>query len=163
MHSLDLVLVPGDFSIRKLESDAAIPSWASASPFFSITRTSEELSIVCRQESVPADVDCESGWRCLRVAGKMPFDVVGVLAALTSPLAEAGIPLFAMSTYDTDYLFVKEVDLGKAIACLRHAGHAIRQEKTEMVEFLLEARADIDAGRTVPAGQFFMDLKKHKS
>lgn len=125
MHSLDLSLVPGTFAICKLKSDEPIPLWATAGSFFSITRTSDELSIVCRQGSSPTDIKCESGWRCLRVIGTIPFTISGVLASLTSPLAEADIPIFAASTYDTDYLLVKAGDLGRAIESLRRAGHTI--------------------------------------
>jgi hypothetical protein len=124
MHSLDLAEVPGLFAICKLKSHEPIPPWATASPFFSITRTLDELSIVCRRESVPATVQCEIDWRCLRVIGAIPFTVPGVLAALTRPLADAGIPIFAVSTYDTDYLFLKEGNFGTAIEVLQNAGHS---------------------------------------
>jgi hypothetical protein len=110
-----------------LGSDAAIPTWATKGEFFSITRTPEELSIVCDQEAVPSDIRCERDWRCLRVAGSMPFALVGVVAALTAPLAEAGIGVFVMSTFDTDYLLVKQQDWENALDVLRRVGYAIHQ------------------------------------
>jgi hypothetical protein len=99
-----LLLLAGTFAVCKLEPTAPIPPWTSADELFSITRTGDELSIVCRQDAVPEGILCERGWRCWRVTGTIPFSVVGVLASLTAPLAEAGICMFAISTFDTDYL-----------------------------------------------------------
>src|SRR5262249_47206602 len=96
-HRLNLIVVDGAFAVCRLGDDAPLPPWATAGPFFSITRTADELSVVCRQEDVPEGVVCERGWRCLRVAGAMPFSVVGVLASLAAPLAEAGVSVFAVS------------------------------------------------------------------
>ena len=90
-----------------------------------IVRTAEELSIVCAEQAVPAGVTCQRGWRGLKVAGPLDFALTGVLASLAGPLAEAGVSIFAISTYDTDYLFVREEQLGTAIDALRRAGFAI--------------------------------------
>lgn len=98
---------------------------ATAGSFFSITRTADELSVVCRQDAVPEGVVCQRGWRCLRVAGTIPLSVVGVLASLAAPLAEAGISAFAVSTFDTDYLLVKDKDLKAALESLRAAGQLV--------------------------------------
>jgi hypothetical protein len=94
-----------------------------AGDFFSVTRTADELSIVCLQESVPDYVRSEKGWRCLRIAGSIPFSVAGVVATLTAPLAEAGVSVFVVSTFDTDYLLTKEKDWAKALDILRKQGH----------------------------------------
>src|SRR6516225_12245128 len=99
---MTLLLVDNTFAICRLGGDSTLPPWATASPFFSITRTADELSVVCRQEAVPEGINCERGWRCLRVAGTIPFSVVGVLASLTAPLAGAGISVCAVSTFDTN-------------------------------------------------------------
>jgi aminoglycoside 6'-N-acetyltransferase I len=120
---LQLILMPGRFTVCRLGARASIPSWATEDDFFSITRTADELSIVCREGVVPDGVQCEQGWRCLRMAGPIPFSAVGVLASLTVPLAEAHIGVFTLSTFDTDYLLVKEEDLAAAIAALRQRGH----------------------------------------
>lgn len=120
---LHLLGVAGTFAVCKLPVDAAIPPWATAGNLFSIARTADELSVVCPEEWVPEGVVCERGWRCLRVDGSMPFTLVGVLASLTKPVAEAGIGVFAFSTFDTDYLLVKRDDFPRAIAALRAAGH----------------------------------------
>ncbi len=123
---LTLLLLDGTFAICRLVADAPIPPWAAASHFFSITRTSEELSVVCRQDAVPDGVVCERGWRCFRLVGTMAFSVVGVLASLTAPLAEASISVFAVSTFDTDYLLVKDEDLTAAVQALRGQGHNVQ-------------------------------------
>jgi len=128
MAHLPLLLLDGTFAICKLDAKAIIPAWGTPADFFSITRTADELSIVCRQDAVPEGVLCERGWRCLRVAGTIPFSVVGVLASLTAPLAKARISVFAISTFDTDYLLVKAEDLERAAAILRQHGHPVHDE-----------------------------------
>lgn len=122
---LNLTVVDGTFAVCRLGADAPIPPWATAGSFFSITRTADELSIVCRQDTVPEGVVGERGWCCLRVVGSIPFSVVGVLASLATPLAEAGISAFAVSSFDTDYLLVKAADFEKAVTALTQAGHSI--------------------------------------
>jgi hypothetical protein len=122
-----LIVLPHNFAVCKLCPDAAIPPWATEGEFFSITRTADELSVVCSQDSVPDGIHCERDWRCLRVAGAMPFSIIGVVAALTTALAEAGISVFVVSTFDTDYLLVKQKDWAKSLDVLRRAGYAIQQ------------------------------------
>ena len=122
---LTLLGVAGRFAVCKLSPGSAIPAWATAGDVFSVTRTGEELSVVCRQEIVPSGTHAEVGWRCLRVAGAMPFTLVGVLASLTRPVAAAGVGVFAVSTFDTDYLFFKEAEFQTAVAALRGAGHSV--------------------------------------
>jgi hypothetical protein len=124
-HQLTLLLPPDLFAVCRQAPNAPVPSWADATAFVSITRTTEELSIVCRQDAVPEEVKCERGWRCLRVVGTMDFAVIGVLASLVTPLAEAAINVFAISTFDTDYLLVKASDLERAVVALRTAGHKV--------------------------------------
>jgi hypothetical protein len=125
---LNLLGVAGSFAVCKLPAGSPLPPWATAADLFSVTRTPDELSVVCGQEAVPQGVVCERGWRCLRVAGSMPFTLVGVLASLTAPVAKAGVGVFAFSTFDTDYLLVKEADLPRAVAALRAAGHLVDAE-----------------------------------
>jgi hypothetical protein len=123
---LTLLVLPDVLAVARLPADAALPAWAMGGALCSLTRTAEELSIVCPASAVPAEVRCERGWRCLRVAGTMPFSLVGVLAALVGPLAKAGISVFALSTFDTDYLLVQEPDLARACQALQRAGHEVR-------------------------------------
>lgn len=124
-HTLTLTTLPGEFCVCKLPADAAIPAWATQGAFFTITRTKQELSIVCSQSGPPAGVPCEGGWRCLQVAGPLDFALVGVVASLATPLADAGVSVFIVSTFDTDYLLVKGKDLDRALAALRQAGHTV--------------------------------------
>lgn len=133
-HRLRLVVRPGRFAVVRLSARAALPRWAFSAPFHSITRTATELSIVCRQRRVPARVRREDGFRCLEVRGPFDFDAVGVLASLAMPLARARIPILAMSTFDTDFLFVREADLAGTIRALEKAGHAVARGRSASVE-----------------------------
>jgi hypothetical protein len=126
VHSLRVLALPGTFAICRLERSEPIPPWAITGNFFAICRTADELSIVCRQEMVPNAVSAERGWRGLRVAGTLDFAAVGILAALAVPLAQADVSLFAVSTFDTDYLFVRDHDFQKALEALRHCGHTVQ-------------------------------------
>ncbi|MBI5033843.1 MAG: ACT domain-containing protein [Chloroflexi bacterium] len=123
--SLSLSILPDTFAVCRLAPDAPIPSWVTNGDFVSITRTDDELSIVCRQSDVPNGIHCERDWRCLQVDGLLDFALTGILASLATPLAQAGISIFAISTFDTDYLLVKENNLEKAIAVLQNVGHRI--------------------------------------
>ena len=125
---LPLTVVQGRFAVCRLDAQAAVPDWAFSGDFFSVTRTIDELSIVCSEAGVPEGVLCERGWACLKVEGPLDFSLTGVLASLTQPLAEAGISLFVLSTYNTDYLLVKARDLDRAVAVLAEAGHTVRSE-----------------------------------
>jgi hypothetical protein len=111
----------------RLSADATLPPWATQGAFFSVTRTSDELSIACPARQVPPSVAAETGWRALKVAGPFALSEVGVLAALAAPLAKAGVSLFVISTFDTDYLLVTEKQLHAAIAALNDAGHRIQE------------------------------------
>jgi hypothetical protein len=122
---LTLTALPGTFAICRLPPDAPLPGWATGGAWYSITRTADEVSIVCEPERVPAGVQMERGWRALQVAGPLDFALTGVLAALAGPLAEAGISLFAVSTYDTDYVLVKTDRWEAALGVLRAAGHTL--------------------------------------
>jgi hypothetical protein len=125
---MNLVPLPDVFAVCRLERDAAVPDWAATGEFISITRTVDELSVVCSQDAVPEGVRCERDWRCFRVAGSIPFSTVGVLASLTAPLVEARISVFAVSTFDTDYLLVKERNWEAALSTLRRQGHRFEPE-----------------------------------
>ncbi len=124
--NLTLSLLHATFAICRLDGDADIPEWALTGSFFSITRTQDELSIVCDQSNVPEGIPCDKGWRCLRVEGPLDLSLTGILSSLAAPLAHAGISIFAMSTYETDYVMVKEKDLDRAILVLSQEGHQVR-------------------------------------
>lgn len=124
---LTLTLLPDNMAVARLAATAPLPDWALSNAFFAITRTPDELSILCPNDSIPADALAERGWRCLQVAGPLDFGLVGVLAALVGPLRDAGVSVFALSTYDTDYVLVKEAQLQRTLAALRAAGHTIKK------------------------------------
>ena len=124
MTPLRLAVLDGEYSVWRLEADAPVPE-VTAGGLLSVTRTDDELSIVSPSAETPNGVNVESGWRCLQVEGPLPFELTGVLAALSAPLAEAGVPIFVVSTYDTDFLLVKAVDLDRACEVLRDEGHAV--------------------------------------
>lgn len=127
---LELSLLPERFAISRLAPSAAIPQWALRGTFFSITRTGDELSVVCELSNVPAGVHSQPGWRLFKVHGPFALTETGVLAALASPLAEAKISLLAISTFDTDYLLAASETLSAAIAALERAGHKIHRSQT---------------------------------
>jgi hypothetical protein len=124
-HHLTLELLLRQFSVCRLAADAAIPQWGTRGVLSSVTRTADEVSIVCDSKNVPGEVMSENGFRCFKLAGPFPFAMTGVLASVLEPLAKAKISIFAVSTYDTDYVMVKEKSLAKAIKALRAAGHQV--------------------------------------
>lgn len=124
---LKISVLPEVLMVCRLGRDAEVPDWAWAGDFVSITKTPEELSIVCRQVDVPKNVRCEKDWRCLKVNGPLDFTCVGILASLSVPLSKAGVSIFAVSTYDTDYLLVKEKDLERTILVLNQEGHIVER------------------------------------
>ena len=122
--AISLRLLQGSLAICRLAPDAAVPDSLETAELLSVTRTPDELSIVCRETpDLPGRV--ERGWRCLAVDGTLEFDQVGILASLAQPLAQAGISIFVVSTYDTDYLLVKQGRLESALEALRTAGHRL--------------------------------------
>jgi hypothetical protein len=120
---LHLRLLAGTFAVCRVPADAGLPGVTG--DFVSVTRTPDELSIVCAEKHVPAGALAERGWRCLQVEGRLDLLLTGILAGLTAPLAGAGIPVFAVSTYDTDYLLVRGDALETAVATLERAGYRI--------------------------------------
>lgn len=116
---LVLSVMPDTLAVVRLDPSSEIPNWGTSGPgFFSITKTQDELSIVCAEGNVPLGAKVEKGWSCLKVEGPLDFGMTGVLNSLTKPLAEAKISIFAISTYDTDYLMVKKENLQKAVQVL---------------------------------------------
>ena len=116
----ELQVLPGRFAICHLPPDAPLPE-----RFWSLTRTDEELSVICTEDAVPHGASAQHGWRALEVAGPLDFTLTGVAAALTTPLARARISVLPVATYDTDYFFVREQTLDRAVAALEAAGHTV--------------------------------------
>lgn len=119
---LNLTVLDEEFCIAKLPSGNAIPAWATVGQFFSITHSVDELSIVCPQKSIPNTLIAEMNWRCLRVEGPLDFGMVGILSGLSKALADAGVSIFAISTYSTDYILVKSDAFLKALLALEAIG-----------------------------------------
>ncbi|MCI5072294.1 ACT domain-containing protein [bacterium] len=113
------------FAIARLNPSDPIPEWAHHSEFFSINKTQDELSIVCSQNNVPKDIQHEKDWRALKVEGPLDFSLTGILYSLTKPLAEQKISLFAISTFDTDYILVKSNDFTQACKALSETGFTV--------------------------------------
>jgi uncharacterized protein len=118
-------LLPGRHAIVRLAADAPVPEWATKGDFTSVTRTADELSIVCPAENLPASVNSPQRWICLKLDGPFPFSQTGVLLSFIEPLSDNGVPIFAISTYDTDYVLVQEEYAGVTLQALDNAGHEL--------------------------------------
>lgn len=124
---MNLSLLPEQLTVCQLAPDASIPAWtAGSASFLSITRTPEELSIVCPASLVPDSVKQVSGWRAFKVEGPLDFSLTGVLSSLAGPLAQAGLSIFTLATYNTDYVLVKADQVGAATKALQAAGHVVK-------------------------------------
>ena len=123
--SMNLKILEKDFAVCRLGPEESIPNWALPSSFLSVSRTSTELSIVCEENLVPIGVKSEQGWRMLGVEGILDFSLTGILASILNPLAGVKISIFAVSTFDTDYVLVKKNDLDQACESLRSKGFKI--------------------------------------
>lgn len=126
MKNLSLVVLPERLAVCRLSPDEPIPERLTCARFWSVTCTDEELSVVLPEKMVSAGWEAEIGWRCLKVLGPLDFSLTGILASLAVPLAEASVSIFAMSTYNTDYILVREGDLEKAKQVLLAIGHIVR-------------------------------------
>ena len=113
------------YAIVRLDPGATVPEWVTGSPFWSVTRSESELSIVCAQDDIPNDASAERGWCALELVGPLDFTLTGVVASLVSPLADAEVPIFVLSTFETDYLLVREKDYARAVDALEGAGHEV--------------------------------------
>lgn len=123
---LTLSVLPDRYAICRLDPRDAAPAWAGTEGFVSITRTANELSIVCPEQNVPAGTKCVVGWRVLRCEGPLDFSLTGIVVSIAEPLADAGVAIFPIATHDTDYLLVKDPQLDIAVHALTAYGHAVR-------------------------------------
>ena len=123
---LTLSVMANAFAVCRMAPNAGIPPWIPTKGFVSITRTVNELSIVCLSDAVPETIRAERGFRVLKVEGPLDFCLTGILLSVLGPLTDAEIPIFAVSTYDTDYVLVKEVDLKPALSVLSALGHIFK-------------------------------------
>lgn len=124
-----LKLLKETYGVCRLSTNEEIPSWALKGDFFSVTKTEDELSIVCLQDNIQDEVRCEKDWRVLKVEGPLDFSLVGILANISKVMADVKVSIFAISTYDTDYILLKDKDLNVAIKALKNNGYIVRINK----------------------------------
>ncbi len=135
-HKLKFRWLAGPYAIVRLAPDAPVPDWATKGEFISITRTADELSIVCPAANVPPDVHSPHRWICLKLEGPFPFSLTGVLLSFIEPLSSKDIPIFANSTFRTDYVLIPEEYAGAAIQTLDEAGHELWPRDESWCKFL---------------------------
>jgi hypothetical protein len=122
---MQLRVLPDGYAVVRLDPGSELPAWVDRGPFRSVTRTDTEVSVVCRDRDVPDGESAERGWRVLEVKGPLDFSLTGVVASLVVPLAAAEIPIFVVSTFETDYVLIRSSDLDAASSALTGAGHAV--------------------------------------
>lgn len=122
---LTMKLLKESLAVCRLEKDDKIPTFAIEGDFFSITKTEDELSLVCSSKNIPDNIKCEKDWRALKVEGPLDFSLIGILSSISSILAKNKVSIFAISTYDTDYILVKDKDLDNAIIALEKENYNI--------------------------------------
>ena len=122
---MQLRTLPDTYAIVRLHPGAELPDWVDKGPFRSVTRTDNEVSVVCRDRDVPGGESAERGWRVVEVLGPLDFSLTGVVASIVDPLAKVEIPLFVISTFETDYVLVRDDDLDDSIEALELAGHEV--------------------------------------
>ncbi|WJR69534.1 ACT domain-containing protein [Neorhizobium sp. CSC1952] len=123
--SITLKQLAGRHAIARQPPDSPIPDWADGAGFLSISRTEDELSVVCREERVPVDVRQDRGWTCFKFQGPFAFSETGIALAVIRPLSEKGVGIFLVSTFDTDYLLIKTADVERSRLFLSEAGHVL--------------------------------------
>jgi hypothetical protein len=121
---VQLRALPESYAVVRLQPGAELPAWVDMGPFRSVTRTEQEVSVVCRDHDVPDGESAERGWTVLEVVGPLDFSLSGLVASLVVPLAEAEVPIFVISTFESDYVLVRSSDLARAADALEDAGHA---------------------------------------
>ena len=124
-RKLSLKILPERMAVCRFEPTAPIPDWMGEVGFYSLTRTESELTLVCPEAHLAPGTTSETGWRCFKVQGLLDFSEIGIIFSLSQPLAENGVSVFVISTFDTDYFMVKEKDLSKAIDALTAKGHQL--------------------------------------
>lgn len=118
-------LVDAEYAIMRMNVGTPMPDWLPGAGFWAISSSREEMTLVCRAGRVPSSVQSSGGWRCFRIEANFTFDVPGILSAVLDPLSEAGVGIFANSTFSTDYVFISASDLDKALVALKAVGHEI--------------------------------------
>ncbi|MBU3174926.1 ACT domain-containing protein [Clostridium estertheticum] len=122
---LTMKLLSEKFGVCRVNKNELIPDWVKNSSFYSITKTADELSIVCSQDSIPSNIKCEKDWRILKVEGPLDFSLIGIISSISTVLALKRISIFAVSTYDTDYILVKNKDIDNAVLALSNERYEV--------------------------------------
>jgi uncharacterized protein len=120
---VQLRTLPDSYAVVRLEPGSELPEWVDKGPFRSVTRTEHEVSVVCRDHDVPDGESVDRGWTLLETMGPLDFTLTGVIASLVEPLAAAEVPIFLISTFESDYVLVRSSDLARAADALEGAGH----------------------------------------
>lgn len=124
-NKLNLKLLKGKYSVCRLDKNNEIPKWIFKEEFFSITKTEDELSIVCLQDNIKENIRCEKDWKILKIEGPLDFSLIGILSGISTLMANNDISIFAISTYDTDYVLIKEESINRAIKVLKNNNYNI--------------------------------------
>ena len=126
---LKLILLNGEYAIYRFNSEAEIPESVGNKGFYSITKTHDEISVVCLQDNcVTQNKQVNTNWRILKIQGPLDFSMIGIIAEISGILKDNNISIFTISTYDTDYILIKDMDVTKAIEALKTGGHKIIYE-----------------------------------
>lgn len=125
MQSNSISVFSDKYGVCRLDTHEEIPSWAKEGEFYSITKTRDELSVICLEKNIPASIRCERDWRIMKMEGPLDFSEIGILTGMITPLAQNGISILAVSTFDTDYVLVKNDKLADARRVLEKTGFNI--------------------------------------
>lgn len=125
MQQLKFIVLEGSYSLCRLLADEAIPSWIFASPFYTISKSPEELSIVCESKYIPGNIQQSNGWKLLKIDAVLDLSLTGITAKFSKPLAEGGVNFCVIATYDTDYVMVPEEKLFLATEALQKEGFLV--------------------------------------
>jgi hypothetical protein len=120
---VQLRTLPDSYAVVRLQPGSDLPEWVDKGPFRSVTRTEHEVSVVCRDHDVPEGESVDRGWTVLETMGPLDFSLTGVISSLVEPLAAAEVPIFVISTFESDYVLVRSADLARAVDALEDAGH----------------------------------------
>jgi hypothetical protein len=115
--------LPDSYAVVRLQPGSDLPEWVDMGPFRSVTRTDHEVSVVCRDHDVPEGESVDRGWTVLEAMGPLDFSLSGIIASLIQPLADAKLPIFVISTFESDYVLIRSADLARAADALEEAGH----------------------------------------
>jgi hypothetical protein len=124
---LRVSVLPERLAICRLDASAAVPPWAEQGTFVSVTRTREELTVICPENHITPDIEASRGWRAFKLEGPFDLELVGLLVSVAAPLAQAAVSILPLGTYETDYVLVRQTQLESAIRALRFSGIEVHE------------------------------------